>query len=785
MSEPTAWSLGDLPVPEVLRVEQACRRFERAWKQWRTGPRPDVGQALGDAAGGFRAVLLVELLQLDLDFRRQAGERPTPADFLSRFAGDEALVRRAFEGAVGSSSAADGPATGQWNAAVSVENVAQPFPHPPAGGGAGVHGKHPSAPAVTGYEVLEKLGEGGIGVVHRARDASLRRELAIKVLRDKHRNNTDLMRRFVEEAQVGSQLQHPGVVPVYELGELADRLPYFTMKLVKGEPLDELLKRRNSPGEDLPRWLSVFEQVCQTLAYAHQHSVLHRDLKPRNVVVGAFGEVQVMDWGFAKVLDAGGSDEADPTAAEKLSAIETDRHDAPGHASQHGAVMGTFAYMPPEQARGEVDRLDERTDVFGLGAILCHILTGRPPYTGTPDEVRRKAEAGDLQDAWFRLHGCGAEAELVRIARTCLAAKPAERPRDAGTAAKLVTAYLAGVQERLRKAELERAAAQAKEAEAKAKAAAERRARRVTVGLAGSVLVTLVLLGTGGWWLQRQWAEDDRRRAAAERQEAETAAAVEANLGTATKAAERADDQAAREALKEASGRMAGGGFDALRERADALRRELEFVARLEEIRLKRSAFSGYMIASGWKDAEAAYAEAFRNHQLDPGRLGAAEAGDRIWASTVRERIAAALDDWAVAKRAAQAEGLGWVLEAARRADPDERRALLRDEAVLGDAARLKEIAARPEVADWPPASATALAAALLEAKEPEAAASMLRQVQRRHSGDFWVNEVLVVCLRYSRPPQPGDAVGFARAAAAARPGIAATHNDLGNLLLW
>ena len=140
----------------------------------------------------------------------------------------------------------------------------------------------------------------------RGRDVDLGRELAVKVLLECHEGHPEMVRRFVEEAQIAGQLQHPGVVPVYELGAFADRRPYFAMKLVKGRTLAELLAAREGPGLELPRFLGVFEQTCQTIAYAHSRGVIHRDLKPSNVMVGAFGEVQVMDWGLAKVLPQGG-----------------------------------------------------------------------------------------------------------------------------------------------------------------------------------------------------------------------------------------------------------------------------------------------------------------------------------------------------------------------------------------------------------------------------------------------------------------------------------------------
>jgi serine/threonine protein kinase len=451
MNEAPSASDGSQPLSAALRVDQACLRFEAAWRE---GGRPRIEDYLDDATGTEREALLRELIRLEAELRGRVGEQPTTEDYRARFPSAD------LEGRAPASTEPDQPR----DAAT-----------PPA--------------AAHGCELLEEIGHGGIGVVHRGRDRGLRRELAVKLLREKHRDNPDLRRRFVEEAQIGGQLQHPGVAPVYELGEFPDGRPYFTMKLIRGRTLADLLGQRKGPGEDLPRYVAIFEQVCQTLAYAHAHRVIHRDLKPANVMVGEFGEVQVMDWGMAKVLasrghkppeDAG----ADTPAGEKRTVVETLR----GDATRDGAVMGTYGYMPPEQARGEVARLDERCDVFGLGAILCEILTGQPAYTGEPSEVGRKTEAGDLGDAYARLDGCGADPELARLARSCLAAEPEGRPRGAGAVATAVTEYRAGVQERLRQVEIANA-------EAKAKAAEERKRRRLRWSLAGSVLLTL-LAGT-------------------------------------------------------------------------------------------------------------------------------------------------------------------------------------------------------------------------------------------------------------------------------------------------
>ena len=360
-------------------------------------------------------------------------------------------------------------------------------------------------------QLLGEVARGGMGAIIKGHDSDLGRDLAIKVLLEQHRENPDLVRRFVEEAQISGQLQHPGVVPVYELGTLVDQRPYFAMKLVKGRTLAALLAERAGPAEDQRRVLGIFEQVCLTMAYAHVRGVIHRDLKPSNIMVGSFGEVQVMDWGLAKVLPQGGvADDKEAGLIPHDTVIQTGRTGADADLSQAGSIMGTPAYMPPEQASGDIDRLDERADVFALGSILCEILTGRPAFTGrTVGEIQRKAARGDLTDAFALLDACGADADLAGLARECLACELEDRPRNAGVVTERLAAYLAGVQERLRTAELARVEAQARAEEeakrrilaealaqkAQAHAVEEGRRRRLQVGLAASVLALSTMGG--------------------------------------------------------------------------------------------------------------------------------------------------------------------------------------------------------------------------------------------------------------------------------------------------
>jgi eukaryotic-like serine/threonine-protein kinase len=464
--------LSPLSPTEVRQIVQACDRFEAAWKQ---GPRPQPEDYLGALGEPLRTAMLRQLLLLDWDYRVRVGDTPRTGDYLTRFPADAAMIEN-----VGLEMAESAGSTGEWS-----NNPNNRPTHFPIG-----HGVEPSADAderfdgsVPRYDLVCEVGRGGIGVVFRSRDRVLGRDLAVKVLRKAYRDKPDACRRFIAEARVGSQLQHPAIVPVYEMGRFADGRPYFTMKLVEGHTLAELLRGRADAGPDLPRWLGVFEQVCQAMAYAHDRGVVHRDLKPANIMVGTFGEVQVMDWGFAKVLGEGSTDSTEPGPA-----ISPPTNGWKG-VTLTGTLMGTPAYMPPEQARGDAANVDARADVFTLGAILCEILTGGPPYgdSSAPETCRQAAE-GKLDDAFARLDRCGADEPLRVLAKSCMAVERDARPADAAVVAREVTEYLASAQQRLRQVQLEQTAAEARVQEAAAKGRAERRARRLTVALAAALL---------------------------------------------------------------------------------------------------------------------------------------------------------------------------------------------------------------------------------------------------------------------------------------------------------
>ncbi|HEY6563085.1 MAG TPA: serine/threonine-protein kinase, partial [Pirellulaceae bacterium] len=367
-----AWLSGaPLPIEEFLPPEnEACYlgtleelvhiELEFAWHGVDDPSRGGAGGSefsrparLEDYLVRFRQLdrpdAIKRLAQQEFRLRRARGESPKPDEYRQRFPGVPG-IEEALPGF--------GPELGSASSGLDS-----------------IPGR------VDRYYLKDKQGTGGFGVVWRATDPILGREVAIKQLHDRLIRDATFRRRFVNEARITAQLEHPGIVPIHELGAVESQRPFYTMKFVRGETLAEAIARFHARAHavgnravEQRRLLSAFLAVCRAMEYAHDRGVIHRDLKPQNVVLGQYGETLILDWGLAKkTSDRDGSAPGAPGTAEEV---------AEGPLTEFGAVQGTPSYMAPEQAAGNTQHVDHRSDVYALGTILFQILTGRLPFEG-------------------------------------------------------------------------------------------------------------------------------------------------------------------------------------------------------------------------------------------------------------------------------------------------------------------------------------------------------------------------------------------------------------------
>ncbi len=665
----------------------------------------------------------------------------------------------------------------------------------------------PDLPVVPGYVVTRELARGGMGVVYAARDPLFDREVAIKVMHPGQSAD-----QFVIEAKVTAGLPHPGVPPVYALGALPDGRPFLAMKLVRGRTLAQELN--GADRADLSRLLDHFQRVCLTVGFAHARGIVHRDLKPSNVMVGAYGEVQVMDWGLAKLA----SHEYPTVRAER-----TEPAAGPGRgrvgATSAGQVKGTPAYMSPEQARGEP--VDDRSDVFALGGILTAVLTGAPPFAGdtVADTVRRAARA-ELADCFARLGACGADAELVAVARRCLAPDPADRYLTGEAVATAVAAYRAGVDERCQRAERDRAAAEARaleeantrrEAEARAGAerasAVEQRKRRgAQFAAAVAALVLVGAVGAFAWWRDKQAIARERadERAGAERLRIETdgrataarlagerdaearhkaeqaRSGVRSGLALATDLRAQFKFKPAAAALAQAAALARSGAPELLGEveRAGA---ELVLVVRLDDIRFRKWVWTsqkGGRRTVNTKGAPPEYRRAFADHGLDLAALAPPDAARRIAAAAVKAELLAAVDDWALYEPDLALRNR--LLEVARTAAPGPWSDRLRDPELWGDRKALAKLATDTDPTEAVPAALNVLVELMRRNKlDP---VPLLTAARARHPSDF---ELAFALGQWYTSDRSGSQIGPYEAARALRPDNPTVWQNLSVVLGW
>jgi serine/threonine-protein kinase len=640
--------------------------------------------------------------------------------------------------------------------------------------------RSPSFPtSVAGrYRDIEPIAHGGQGVVVRVRDADLGRELALKTIHADPAGDGQARARLETEACVLATLEHPGVPPVHERGVLPDGRPFFTMRLVQGRTLAEIVAESAAAGRlesDRPGYLHLFEQICRTVAYAHRKGIIHRDLKPSNIMVGAFGEVQLMDWGLARPIDADPAVRCEGPGGA-LGGESSCLSEGPGTnpaadtSTLPGQVVGTAAYMPVEQARGWSDRQGPASDVFGLGGILCVLLTGSPPYAASDHrETLARAAVGDLGDALARLDSSGADPALIRLARACLAVAPEDRIPDAGTIVESLREHVVQVDRRLREAELGRARAEAR-------AAGERRRRRLTIAL-NSTMAMAICLGAGLWDLTR------RQEGALERALAHAAAIYDRardsghdlplwrELHVAMRNLEALVEQ---ELVRSPAGRRAG---DLL----NRFRLDDATLERLERIQLDHGN-PGRDGVIGDTGLASEYEHLLRSYGVEIRSSAPADLARRLRRGAIPIPLCGALEEWAMLREGSERSRL---LETAALADPDAARTrirrALRDAAA--DPAPLVAISASLDAEATTPATAMLLARALGRLGERERSLDVLWRAYSHSPENFWINHSLGCVLLRSARHRPIDAVPFLTAATALHPESAGAWLTLANAL--
>jgi tetratricopeptide (TPR) repeat protein/serine/threonine protein kinase len=835
-------------VNEPLTVlGDAVDAFEESWQR---GEAPTIDDFL-PADPTARLVVLARLIHIDLEYRLRRGESVRVESYVDRYAD------LAVESAILIDLAA-------WEfhlrrpnePGLSDAEYRHRFPQLEPGLSERFHPRTMIAataakplPATAGrYRLEEEIARGAMGRIVRVRDEDFDRPLAMKILLGR---SADLDDRFVRESRMTGLLQHPGVPPVHALGRLEDGRPYFVMKLVQGRSLLDLLRakdesaaagvaadaaanptkigsesflhqasdpplsvgrdrangsdghpKRSEPQArrvDFPALVTIFKNICDTVGYAHSRGVVHRDLKPANIMVGAFGEVQVMDWGLAKMI---GEKDA-PAAKDDLRAVFS----LTRAETVTGSILGTPSYMAPEQARGEAN-LDARADVFGLGAILCEMLTGRAPYEGrTLHAVLRKAVAADLTEAFERLAGCGADAGLVELTRRCLSANKDDRPANGAVVAAAIEAYRADLAERLKQAEIDRAAEHARADEEHkrrqaehAEAKAERKRRQMTVVVAAGLLLALAAGSAAALWIQadhvRQQAELEARRENLNRevknaldQAAEEQAALHKRLGDPALAHQLVSDidhwKSALDRTRaawERAGVGSAGDRELLSEELAAKygktgqilkadERDWTLAAKLDDARLQSMA-----ILANMGDIEHLMEQFSDVFRVDFGadilneKAGAVAA--KIEASNLRYVLLASIDHWSMLNSIAGQKFPGLLeqhqearqrsLAIARESEFEGwRDEFFRDEFVLDDPKELAEFAKRADLEAMPPAAIIAVAVQLPGNEK----SAFLRRAAANHPRDFWLHLFLSAL-----PGEAAHRLGSAKTALAIRP---------------
>jgi serine/threonine protein kinase/Flp pilus assembly protein TadD len=652
------------------------------------------------------------------------------------------------------------------------------------------------------FRILRPVGRGGMGVVYEAEQLSLGRRVALKILPFAAALDPRQLQRFKNEAQAAATLQHQNIVPVYFVG--AERgVHFYVMQFIDGQSLSTLIDElrdaagingdgaplsRRPDGDDSsgsprlstlsPAGLStdasrkkpaLFEalarlglQAAEALEHAHQMGVIHRDIKPGNLLVDARGNLWITDFGLAY--------------CRSQPAL-----------TRTGDLIGTLRYMSPEQALARREVVDHRTDVYSLGASLYELLTLEPIFTGSDREELLRQIAGDEPIAPRRINKA-IPVDLETIVQKAVAKKAADRYATAQEMADDLRRYL----------EDKPIAARRPSVVQHVRRWCRRHKAFVTSALVCAVMAAAALAASIGWIT----GDRNARQAVAE-EKAELAFQESLDLQQQEKWAE------ALSAIKRAEALLAGGGSQEAQDRVRRRRADLELVATLDKIRLESSAaLKDDAFDIGPRDA--AYMQTLRAHGLDLSTAKPGAAAAFVRASTIPSELAAALDDWAIVRRTTRPkDDATWrdLLAIARAADPDALRNQVRDALERRDARALQELTASDQAVTLPPSTLLLLVRVLrgIQAAEREAqsaergapvaketstlsaarsALNLLRKAQWKHPHDFWLNHELAWHLAVARPPQWNEAIRFYGIALSLRPQSALAHVTLSLALL-
>jgi tetratricopeptide (TPR) repeat protein/tRNA A-37 threonylcarbamoyl transferase component Bud32 len=649
-------------------------------------------------------------------------------------------------------------------------------PHDPHATRAPDPSDEPSASASGRYRKVRDHARGGLGIVYVALDGELKREVALKEIKPEYADNPVSQSRFLQEAEITGGLEHPGIVPVYGLGSYDDGRPFYAMRFIKGDSLKEAISSFHDPAAplkepgvralELQKLLRRFLDVCNAIAYAHSKGVLHRDLKPDNVMVGRYGETLVVDWGLAKTFGRGVPDPERTLPSTKLltSSISDLAETLPG------SVVGTPAYMSPEQAGGRLDLLGPASDVYSLGATLYTLLTGRVPFAGKDAvEVLRQVERGEV----VRPRGVSPRLDpaLEAITLKAMAFLPSDRYDSPRALADDVERWLAD----------EPASAYREPASVRLGRWA-RKHRTVVTATASTVLVAALLIGVFAWSaVERARRADLAGLATLARAEFLEA---EANRGT--------DPAHWSEAIAEARRAEAqldsGGGSTPARSRARLVLARLEaglLVAerdRRMKDALDEARLQGANVREGKYDAAARVAAtvaAFRDYGIDLLGWPPEKSAELVRSSRLAADLVAALDETGPRVDKALASRLA---EVARLADADARGVDIRERITRRDFEGLRRL-----VADE--GSRKALGArcrtifGTLATLDPTASLATLEAIQGENRGDFWLTHDLATAYLICKPPRLEPAIRSYHAALSLRPTCAGAFVNLGNAL--